>query len=149
MRALTKAYGEIEVDERQRLRFPAGVLGFEELHDWVLLDASRKPFYWLQSLERVEVAFVLIDPRLFRPDYEPGADPEELAELGAASEDDWLVFSIVTIPEDPSGMTANLLGPLVVNRRTRLGRQCISADPRWRVRHAILEELSAARQAAC
>jgi len=59
------------------------------------------------------------------------------------------VLAIVTVPESQTGMTANLQGPLLLNRRARLGRQSISADPRWGVRHAILEEIALARQGAC
>jgi flagellar assembly factor FliW len=149
MKVLSKPYGEIEVDERQKLRFPSGLFGFEGLREFVLLDATQQPFYWLQSLEEPSVAFVLIDPLLFRPDYRPEVEPEELAEIGIASPDDMLVLAIVTIPESQKGMTANLQGPLLLNRRARLGRQSISADPRWGVRHAILEEIALARQGAC
>ncbi len=145
----TKAHGEIEVDERQRVRIPSGLFGFEELQDWVVLDSSRPPFYWLQSLERAEVAFVLIEPRLFRADYLPAADPAELAEIGMEEGEEPLVFAIVTIPDDPSRMTANLQGPLLIGRRSRMGRQCISTDPRWGVRHAILQEYAEAGKQAC
>ena len=98
MKVQTKAYGEIEIEDRQRISFPRGLFGFEELHDFVLLDATQQPFYWLQSVERVEVAFVLIDPKFFRPDYTPEVDPLELEEIGIITADDMLVFSIVTIP---------------------------------------------------
>ena len=138
---LTKPFGSVELDERQRVRFPFGVLGFESLHDYALLDAEQAPFYWLQSLEVVEIAFVLIEPRVFRPDYSPGVAPEDLAEIGIFKPEDALVFAIVTIPEDPRQMTANLQGPVILNRQTRTGRQCISSDPRWQVRHTILGEL--------
>ncbi len=138
---LTKPFGSVELDERQKVRFPLGLLGFESLHDYALLDAEQAPFYWLQSLEVVEIAFVLIEPRLFRPDYSPGVLPEDLTEIGLARPEDALVFAIVTIPEDPRLMTANLQGPLLINRETRTGRQCISADPRWQVRHPLLAEL--------
>lgn len=138
---LTKAFGNVELDERQRVRFPYGLLGFESLHDYALLDAEQAPFYWLQSLEVVEIAFVLIEPRIFRPDYSPGALPEDLAEIGILKPEDALVFAIVTIPADSRLMTANLQGPLLINRETRAGRQCISTDPRWQVRHPILTEL--------
>ena len=138
---LTKAFGSMELDERQRVNFPFGLLGFESLRDYALLDAAQAPFYWLQSLEVVEIAFVLIEPRVFRPDYSPGVLPEDLAEIGVLKPEDALVFAIVTIPEDPRLMTANLQGPLLLNRETRTGRQCISADPRWQVRHPILAEL--------
>jgi flagellar assembly factor FliW len=142
MKVRTKAYGEIEVEDRQLLRLPRGLFGFEEMREFVLLDATQQPFYWLQSVDRVEVAFVLIDPLFFRPDYSPGVDPAELAEIGIESPEDMLVFSIVTIPPMARRMTANLQGPLIINRRTHEGRQSISLDPRWGVRHVILEEMA-------
>ena len=111
MKVLTKPYGEMEIDEAQRIRFPRGLFGFEDLRDFALLDAAQQPFYWLQSLERVEVAFVLIDPLFFRPDYTPDVDAGELEEIGAARAEDRLVFAVVTIPENSSQMTANLQGP--------------------------------------
>jgi flagellar assembly factor FliW len=108
---LTKPFGSMELDERQRIRLPFGLLGFESLHDYALLDAEQPPFYWLQSLEVVEIAFVLIEPRVFRPDYSPGVSPEELAEIGILKPEEALVFAIVTIPEDPRRMTAILPEP--------------------------------------
>jgi len=146
MKVNTKPYGLIEVDDRQRIFFPYGILGFESLKDYVLLDARQQPFYWLQSMDVVEIAFVLIDPRIFRPDYELEVDEEELREIGIESKDDILDFAIVTIPENTSNMTANLQGPIIINKRTRVGRQSISTNPKWKVRHRILEELSAVRQ---
>jgi flagellar assembly factor FliW len=149
MRIITRPYGEIDIDERQLVSLPWGLLGFEDLRDWALLDAAQPPFYWLQSLERPEVAFVLIDPRSFRPDYEPGADPVELAGLELASAEDRIVFVIVTVPADSARMTANLQGPLLINRQRRVGRQLVSNDPRWGVRHVIADELAAHRASAC
>ncbi|HVP20083.1 MAG TPA: flagellar assembly protein FliW, partial [Spirochaetia bacterium] len=113
-----------------------------------LLDSAQPPFYWLQSLQRMEIAFVLIDPRFFRPDYAPDVDPAELEEIEIRTPEDMLLFAIVTIPEDSSRMTANLQGPLLINRRTSVGRQSISTNPQWGVRHIILEELALARRGA-
>jgi flagellar assembly factor FliW len=124
------------------------LFGFEELREFALLDASQPPFYWLQSIERVEVAFVLIDPHFFRPDYSPDVDTGELEEIGTPQGEDSLVLSIVNIPENSSLMTANLQGPLILNRRTRQGRQSISTNPRWGVRHVILAELAHVTQGA-
>jgi len=133
----------MEVDERQKVFFPYGVLGFEPLKYYVLLDAAQPPFYWLQSIDKAEVAFPLIDPRVFRPDYALEVEPEELAEIGIHSAQDALDFAIVTIPNDPAEMTANLQGPIIINRVSRVGRQSISRDSRWRVRHPIIKELAA------
>jgi flagellar assembly factor FliW len=149
MIAKTKPFGDVDVDERQKLSFPLGILGFENLRSFVLLDAAQPPFYWLQSLEEPEIAFVLINPLFFKPDYKPDIHPEELEDIGIRDPEDQLVFAIVTIPEKQELMTANLQGPIIVNKREKIGRQAISRNPRWMVRHFILEELAAVKDRAC
>ena len=145
MRVQTKPFGEIEVNELQRLEFPLGVFGFEQLRSYVLLDASEQPFYWLQSLDRPTVAFVLIDPRVFMPDYVLDVSDEELESIGLTEPADLLDFVIVTVPPVPRDMTANLQGPIVVNRRSRAARQCISRNPDYGVRRRIIDPASHGR----
>jgi flagellar assembly factor FliW len=148
----TKAYGATEIDERQRITLQKGLFGFEDYREFALLDSDHPPFYWFQSLSEREIAFVLIDPHIFRPDYSPCISAEDLEALGIIGEGDenLLVFSIVTIPEEQKRMTANLQGPLLVNRKTRQGRQIISGDERWHVRHSIIEEMKhAGGDSAC
>lgn len=145
----TKPYGEMEVDERQKVHFPYGILGFEQLKWYVLLDAPQAPFYWLQSLENPKVAFVLIDPLVFRPDYTLDVAKEELEEIMVEADDDILLFAIVTIPENQERMSANLQGPLVINRKNRVGRQAITLNPVWKVKHYILEEIAHLKDEAC
>ncbi len=149
MKAMTKPFGEIEVDERQRLSFPQGMLGFENLQSFVLLDASQPPFYWLQSLDEPDIAFVLIDPLVFKPDYSADIPPDDLEEIGIDIGEAPLVLVIITIPEQQELMTGNLQGPIVVNKRTKIGRQSISCNPRWKVKHFILEELASVKDKAC
>lgn len=145
----TKPFGDIDVDERQKLDFPQGILGFENLQSFVLLDAAQPPFYWLQSLEEPQIAFVLMDPLFFKPDYSPDVSPDDLEEIGIAGPDEQLAFAIVTIPEKQELMTANLQGPIIVNKRSKIARQTISRNPRWLVKHYILEELAAVKDRAC
>ena len=147
MNVATKAFGHIEVDDTQKITFPHGLFGFESLKEYVLLNAEQEPFYWLQSLDVEQVAFILINPFLFRPDYEMNIDNEELLPIGITDPGKAVIFAIVTIPPD-NPMTANLQGPLVINRETRLGLQAVLTDSRWRTKHDILEELEAAKQHA-
>lgn len=150
MKIDSKPFGTIDVDERQRITFPQGLFGFEELREFVLLDAVQPPFYWLQSVEDQEVAFVLIEPRFFRPDYKLEIDREDREEIGIGTDGDPLVFAIVTIPnDDHERMSANLQGPVVINRQSRIARQTIATNSRWRVKHYIIEELQAVREQAC
>jgi flagellar assembly factor FliW len=110
----------------------------------VLLDAEKQPFYWLQSVDREQTAFVVINPFLIRPDYELSVGNEELAEIGIDAPEKALIFAIVTIPAD-GPMTVNLQGPLTINRETRRGKQTVLTDSRWKTKHDIMAELASAR----
>jgi flagellar assembly factor FliW len=149
VKVATKAYGLIDVDERQRITFSQGLFGFEGLKEYLLLDADRQPFYWLQSMDTEGIAFILINPFLFRPDYEINMDNEELRDIGITAPEKALLFSIVTIPAGGGPMTANLQGPLIINRDERRGKQAILTDPRWKTKHDILAELAAVRKDPC
>jgi flagellar assembly factor FliW len=137
----TKALGLIDVDERQKIAIPQGLFGFEGLKDYVLLDAEQEPFYWLQSVDTQNVAFILINPLLFRSDYEPNIGSDDLADIQLGSLDRALIFSIVTIP-DEGPVTANLQGPLIINRDTKVGKQAILSDSRWTTKHDIMAEMA-------
>ena len=151
MQVLTKPYGKIEVDERQKIYFSNGILGFENLKDYLLLDAAQQPFYWLQSLDVPELAFVMINPDIFRNNYNPKVSISELEEieLEVIDSDNSLVFAIVTIPEEHSKMTANLQGPIIINREKKYGRQCISTNNDYKTQHYVLEELAAEKDRVC
>ncbi|MDR2394277.1 MAG: flagellar assembly protein FliW [Treponema sp.] len=146
MKVATKAYGVIDVDECQEITFSQGLLGFAAYKQYVLLDAERQPFYWLQSLEVERIAFMVINPFLFRPDYEVNIDNEELLEIGLSDPSKALILSILTIPPEGGLMTANLQGPLVINRDTRFGIQAVLSDLRWKIKHDVMAELRAWRE---
>ena len=141
MKVDTKAFGLIEVDEKQKISFPQGLFGFEDNLDYVLLDAEHQPFFWLQSVDEQEIAFILINPFLFRQDYEVNISNEELSVIGLTSPENALIFVIVTIPQDGKNMTANLQGPLIINRANMTGMQAVLSDVRWKTKHDIINEL--------
>ena len=147
MKVATKAFGIIDVDERQKISIPQGLFGFETLKDYVLLDAEQQPYYWLQSMDDQAIVFILINPVLFRSDYELNVSNDEVADIGLSSINGALVFSIVTaLGNGPA--TANLQGPLLINRDTKTGKQIILSDPRWTTKHDIMAELAATGAAA-
>jgi flagellar assembly factor FliW len=138
----TKAFGLIDVDEKQKLIIPHGLFGFEETTEYVILNAEHEPFYWLQSVKEKEIAFILINPFLFRKDYEVNIANEELAEIEITSPEEALIFVIVTIPQDGSPMTANMQGPVVINKEKMTGMQAILSDVKWKTKHDIIAELN-------
>lgn len=146
MRLNTPRFGELQIKDEDIIVFPSGILGFDDVKRYVLLEHSEDgAFHILQAVDDPAVAFVLIDPRTFRPDYKIDIDPAQVAALALDDEADAVVMAIVTVPEgDPAGMTANLRAPLVFNVRKRLGCQVVLPEGPWGVRHPILAELEAA-----
>jgi len=142
MKVDTKAYGPMEFDEKQKVTIPLGLFGFEDYTEYVLFDSENLPFLWLQSVDERDIAFVLINPFLFRKDYEANVTNEELAEIGITSSDNVLIFVIVTIPQDGSPMTANLQGPVIINKENKTGMQAILSDAKWKTKHDIMAELN-------
>jgi len=142
MKVDSKAYGPIEVDENQKVIMPKGLFGFENYREFVIFDAEHQPFLWLQSIEEKEIAFILINPFLFRKDYEINTTKDEEKEIGLTSPENALIFVIVTIPQDGGPMTANLQGPVVINKDNMTGTQAILSDQKWRTKHDIIAELA-------
>ncbi len=146
VRVNTRPFGEIDIDERQIFVFPEGLLGFDYIKKYALLDSDDpvSPFKWLQAIEEPDLAFVVIRPIDFMLNYELVISSTDLEAVEARSPDELLVFAIVTIPENPSNMTANLQGPVIINPERGKGRQAISLSDKHMVRHRILDEIQKA-----
>jgi flagellar assembly factor FliW len=138
----TTRFGDVEIREEEVIELPMGLIGFPELKRYVLLDHDKEsPFKWLQSLDDGAIAFVLINPLLFKPDYEVEVTDSEVADLSLDNEDDAVISVIVTMPSNPQNMTANLKAPLVFNLKNRKGKQIILSANTYTTRHGIMEEM--------
>ena len=143
MEVQTKTMGVVSVDDSRILNFPKGLFGFEDYHKYALVEAEYEPFFWLQSLDEKNLAFLLVDPFLIVNDYELDIDDKMLSDIGITSPTDVYVWSVVTVPADGGPVTANLQGPLVVNRKTQTALQVILSDSKWTTKHNIIKALQA------
>lgn len=142
MKVTSTRFGEIEVDPGEVVRFNHGILGFENCRDYVLIrQDSESPFCFLQSVEDPDLAFIVTDPLWLRPDYKVWVRDEDLDKIEAADDDAVAIYVIVTVPKDPQEMTVNLMAPLLINSRTRLGLQHVQVDVPYQVRHKVKDEL--------
>lgn len=141
MEVQTKTMGTVKVDDSRVLDFPKGLFGFEDYHKYALIEAEYEPFFWLQSLDEKSLAFLLVDPFLIVNDYELDIDDKMLGDIGISSPTDVFVWSVVTVPADGGPVTANLQGPLVVNRKTQQALQVILSDSKWTTKHNIIKAL--------
>ncbi len=141
MRLKGTRLGDIEVDDEKIITFPYGLLGFEDMRRYVLLSPNPTvPFRWLQSIENPGLAFVVINPLVFHPKYNMKIPAAQLSVIESGSPEEIAVLVIVTIPEDPAGMTANLAGPLIINTDKRLGVQAVLGDETYSTEHPVLKE---------
>lgn len=138
----TSRFGRVEVNPEDILTFQEGLLGFADLRQFILLDdPSDDIFVWLQSCESPVIAFPVLEPELFSETYKVNLTKSDLEALKLASSKDARFFTIVTIPEDPTQMTANLKAPIVINVKSRGARQCVLQDNHLAIREPIFTRL--------
>ena len=129
--------GELSVDEMSVVELPAGIIGFPEYRRYALVAADEDGLYtWLQSLDEPSLAFLAVVPTPFFADYAPVIADEDCFRLGLGSSRDAQLLCLVTLAEQ--SVTANLLGPIVLNVRTRTARQVVLNDPRLSTRMPIV-----------
>jgi len=143
MKFKTARFGEIEVSNEELVEFSEGLLGFSPFKRFVILNPQEgSPFRWLQSLDDGDLAFVIIEPLNFMFAYDLEIADADAEFLGIQKAEDVVVYVIVTIPENPRDMTANLQGPLLINARTKKGRQIISTNSSHLIKTKIVEEMA-------
>lgn len=130
MKVVSTRFGEFSIADHVVLTFRSGILGFPDWSRYVILEHhTEAPFKWLQCVDEPDLAFVIMDPALFKPDYHLSAPLDALNEIRCSDPEDLDVVVILTIPsEDPSAITANLRGPLLISHRTRLGKQLVLTE---------------------
>ena len=134
----TTRFGKLDVDETRVISFAKGLLGFPRYKDYVLIEAGQDSyFWWLQSIELAELAFVVTDPSVFVPSYKVPIREENMDELGMSSLDEAQVFVIVNKRDHV--LTGNLQGPLLVNVTKRVGEQLVLSDRRFTTRVPLME----------
>ncbi len=136
MHVQTTRFGAVEVGEDRLLHFPTGLLGFSSYTTFALLQPDEEGvFYWLQSVDSADLAFVITDPSRWCETYEATIRREHMDVLELEEVTDARVFVIVNKYDET--LTANLQGPLVVNLRNRRGMQIVLSDQRWTTRWEI------------
>lgn len=120
------------------LHFPDGLPGLPDLERFVIVELREDgAFQQLQSLENIDVSMIVCVPWLFFPDYAPVLSDIEQAELEIESADDAILFVPVSFDSETRQVFLNLLGPFVVNSKTRVGRQLVLTGTDYSTRTPI------------
>jgi flagellar assembly factor FliW len=139
----TTRFGDIEIDDSRVLVFGKGLLGFTGCTDFVLLEAGEDSgkqgpqFWWMQSTQAPDVAFVVTDPSWFVSTYRVPMQPQQMADLAIGAVEDAQVLVIVN--KRGNVLTGNLQGPIVVNLHTKQAEQLVLSDRRYTTRVPLAE----------
>ncbi len=125
MKKIQTRFGEIEYDPKNTIHFPAGILGFPTLQDFIVMPNQKEgPLFWIQSVDDADIAFVLTDPNNFFLDYIVVPDETEKNILQIDEQDDVFVLSVVTVPPDQK-ITVNLAAPILFAPKSNRAIQVI------------------------
>ena len=151
MKAATRLFGEIEIDESKIITFEDGIIGFPDMKKFTLIfdeeKEDRPSISWLQSMDEPEIAFPVMDPLFVCETYNPSVEDELLKNLGTIKEDNLYVLVTVTVPQNIKELAVNLKAPIVINADTRKASQIIVEDD-LPVRYRIYEILEEAKKKA-
>jgi len=145
----TTRFGEVEVDDNDVFELASPIPGFPKTTNFFFIQKDNiKPFKWMQSVQEPELTFVVVEPYHFFHDYVPQISIYDANEIGASTVEEMTLLVIVVLPEDLTKMTANLRGPLILNRNTRQMKQVFIDSDKWGVRESIVEAIKRKEEAA-
>lgn len=136
----TKYHGQQQIDPQFILHFDKGLPGFPKENQFVLLPLAESAFFILQSVTTAQIGFVIGDPFSFFPDYDFKLDESTVEQLGIIQGEDVIVYTILTVEDPFERTTANLLAPVIINKKNNKGKQVILNNENYKTRHPIMKQ---------
>ncbi|OEU54987.1 MAG: flagellar assembly protein FliW [Desulfuromonadales bacterium C00003096] len=137
MNKIQSRFGEIEYLPENLLHFPKGLIGFENLRDFIIMPNKKEgPLFWIQSVDDPQIAFVMTDPSNFFLEYQVAATPADRTKLGIGEKDEVYCLSVVTVPPDRK-ITLNLMAPVLYAPSSNRALQTILEKSPYTTRHPL------------
>ncbi|MFC2337336.1 MAG: flagellar assembly protein FliW [Negativicutes bacterium] len=135
----TARFGELEIQEDRIFHFADGLPAFEDEREFVILPFDDdSPYSFLQSVATPELAFLMTVPFVFFPDYEFVLEDDVMDALAIKGSEDMQIYTLVTIPGgNIKEMTANLMAPVVINKKTREAKQVVLDKSQYTTKHRL------------
>ena len=122
----TRQFGTLTIDKSIVIRFPKGILGFEDSRRYVVIDVKESyPFQWLLSLDEAEVGFPIISSVFISPEYVLTEEDWETSGLQPIPPGDLATYLVVSLGHDLMDSTVNLKAPAVIDTRRKTGYQIV------------------------
>lgn len=138
IKTLDTRFGTIAYDPEQTIVFVQGMIGFEHLKHFVTVPSEEDDFLiCLQSVEDGSVAFLLVDPTRYFPNYSFPIAEDVKAGLEPDSTENLVVLSTITVHQDQS-ITLNLAAPILIAPSSNLAMQIVLEDPKYSTREPLV-----------
>ena len=151
MRAITRLFGEIDIEEDKIITLDKGMVGLPEYRKFALIFDEEKgieksSIMWFQSMDDPETAFPVMQPNTVKPDYNPTVSEEQLSSLGDLNDENLYVLVTLTASANIEDTTVNLKAPIVINTETKKGCQIIIEDD-YPIKYKIYDAVKAKKKA--
>ncbi|MBL7999174.1 MAG: flagellar assembly protein FliW [Candidatus Kapabacteria bacterium] len=124
----TEQFGDVEVRAENIFRFADGVLGFEDIREYVLIaDDTTAPIRWLISVEQPEIGFPVLSPAYIDPAYSAGKEYTDTQRYS----------TLVIVTLSPAGITANMKAPVVLDVESQQGKQVVLSSDKHSPNHPL------------
>ena len=140
----TTCFGALEYTSSAVFQFPSGLPGFENEREFVFLERpDATPLMFMHSLSNPELCFILLPILVADPHYRLSLSDEDISELRLSPGhepqigDDILCGGVVSVGNDGDEATVNLLAPIVVNLKKKIGLQVIQTQSGYSHRYPL------------
>lgn len=142
MKLNTKQFGEIEINEEGIITFDEGIPGFENVKKFIIIQNPNPelPFNWLQGVDESNLAFVIVNPFLFKDNYEFDITQKNIDDLFIESKEDVFISCIVTVPEIIADTTMNMKAPVIINTKCKKGKQIVLDTDKYEMKYKIFKK---------
>lgn len=152
MKANTRIFGEIEIEDEKIITLEKGMIGFPDLNHFALIFDEEKEqkdttIMWLQSMDEPDIAFPVMMPHVVKEDYDPNVSEAAIAPLGDLNPENTYLLVTVTVPRDIKEFSVNLKAPIIINMDNRKGVQLIVEDD-YPVKYKVYDLLKGKKEKA-
>lgn len=136
----TRYFGVIEYQESDVIKFPVGIVGFEEYSDYILLRFAEdnQVMFCLQGIDEQAPVFIVFNPFEIVKDYEPILSETDMEELKCTSDENVDYYVIAKVGKSMQDTVVNLKSPIAINLENKLAKQIVM--DKYELRCSIFEK---------
>lgn len=123
--------------QEKKVSFSNGLIGLEGYKNFILKELpGHDLFFLLQSLEDENFGLVVTNPFWFIADYEFELDEAQAEQMGEKTK--LAVFVTVKVASTPENITANLMGPIIIDQNAGIGCQMLVSDKKYTTQYKLM-----------